>query len=373
LISRAAQGCAKLCAGEPLAQFWLLVELACNTMLDKRMVVSDLRKRLFMKVEKYLREMALLGKVVSSKSGPDSLRKELLYLLAISGDESQSVSTTLEGYQVKSLGFTDQMLDAERRRLFGPGVDVLRSLSKAMQEEMIQLKDKLDILERGGEPQVQDIEFICAGLERLGGTLSMLDLPKISAVCDQQLAMVKSWDTENKLISENELLSVADAILTIEQAIRRFEETGIQPDIDLATTANQQGGSLFLAEAIIVVIEESKAGLLLAKRSITSYIESNGDKQHLSNIAQIMDGIRGGMLIIDQNRVAELVMACLDCINVELYENEQLPEDRILETLADALTSLEYYIESMQLTDTINQELLDLSEQSLKSIRHAPG
>jgi len=368
LIARAARGSAKLCAGEPLAQFWLLVETVSKAMLDNKMAVSDLRKRLFMKVEKYLRELALLGKVVSSKSGPDSLRKELLYLLAISGDDSEVVRRVLEGYRLNSLDFTEQVLAAERRRLFGPGVDVLRSLSKAMQEEMVQLKDKLDIMERGGEPQAQDIEFICIGLERLSGTLSMLDLPRISKVCDQQLTIVKSWDNENKLISENELLSVADAILTVEQAIKRFEETGIQPEIDLCASSSDNNESPFLSEAIIVVIDESQAGLSLAKRSITSFVESNGDKLHLANIAQLMEGIRGGMLMIGQKRVADLIMACLDCINVELYENEQQPDDRILETLADALASLEYYIESLQLTDTVNQQLLDLSEESLISI-----
>jgi len=341
-----------------------------EVMLKEGLVISDLRKRLFMRIEKYLREMALVGSVVSSKTAPDSLRKNLLYILALSNSDSSDVKTILEGFKIKSLGFNEQTLLSESKRLFGPGVDVLRSLSKALQEEITQLKDKLDILERSGEPHEEDVDFICGVFERLSGTLSMLDLPGISKACDQQLEAVKSWNDEQKLVSEHELFSVADAVLSIEQAIKLFEETGIHPELNLNTDEQEGSESPFMFEAVIVVVEESLAGLVLAKRSITSYIESKGDKMHLESIGQIMDSIRGAMLMIERPRVAEIIVNCIDCINSELFENESLPEERILETLADALTSLEYYIESMSFKETLNDDLLKLSEESLKSISY---
>ena len=84
-----------------------------------------------------------------------------------------------------------------------------------------------------------------------------------------------------------------------------------------------------------------------------------------------MDCIRGAMLIIDQPRVAQIIINSMNCINTDLLENEVMPEERILETLADALTSLEYYIESMNVKETINESLLKLSEDSLSSIGYA--
>ena len=370
LISRAARGSMKLCAGEPLSKFWALVVVVSETMLNEGLIISELRKRLFMKIEKYLREMALVGSVVSGKTAPDSLRKNLLYILALSNADSPEVKAVLEGFEVKDLEFDEQVLLAESKRLFGPGVDVLRSLSKALQEEIIQLKDKLDILERSGEPHAEDVEFICSVFERLSGTLSMLDLPSISQACDQQSKAVRAWDDEQKLVSEHELFDVADAVLSIEQAIKLFEETGVQPVI--STDKDEQNGheSPFLYEAIVVVVEEALAALLLAKRSITSYVESKGDKLHLESIGQVMDSVRGAMLMIEKPRVAEIIVNCIDCINVELFENESLPEERILETLADAMTSLEYYVESMSFKETLNDDLLKLSEESLKSISY---
>lgn len=367
LIGRAARGSVKLCAGEPLSQFWSLVVVVSETMLKEEMQITDLRKRLFMKIEKYLREMALVGSVVSSKTAPDSLRKNLLYILALSKGSSVEVKSILDGYAVKELDFDELTLEAESKRLFGPGADVLKSLSKALQEEIIQLKDKLDILERSGEPHEEDVEFICGVFERLSGTLSMLDLSNISQACELQAEKVKAWSVEDQQVSEKELFAVADAVLSIEQAIKLYEDTGVQPELNLQSESND---SPFLFEAVIVVIDEVLSGLALAKRSITSYVESKGDKLHLENIGQVMDSIRGAMLMIEKPRVANIIVNCIDCINVELFENESLPEDRVLETLADSMTSLEYYIESMSYKETLNDELLKLSEESLKSISY---
>jgi hypothetical protein len=370
LIGRAARGSLKLCAGEPLSQFWSLVVVVSETMIKEGLQITDLRKRLFMKIEKYLREMALVGSVVSGKAAPDSLRKNLLYLLALSRSDSADVKAILNGFAVKELDFDEHTLLAQSKRLFGPGADVLKSLSKALQEEIIQLKDKLDILERSGEPHEEDVDFICGVFERLSGTLSMLDLPNISKACDAQAQMVKAWNDQDKPASEKELFAVADAVLSIEQAVKLFEDTGAQPELNLQSGGNTNSESPFLFEAVIVVIDEVLSGLALAKRSITSYVESKGDKLHLENIGGVMDSIRGAMLMIERPRVAEIIVNCTDCINVELFENESLPEDRMLETLADSMTSLEYYIESMSYKETLNDELLKLSEESLKSISY---
>ncbi len=367
LINRASRGCVRLCYGEAMAEFWALVAILTQACLSESISINDPRKRLFMKVEKYLREMALLGQTVLTKSAPDSIRKELLYLIALSGSKSERIQNLLAGFNVTSFDFTELDLQRESRRLFGPGADVLKSLSSALQEELIQLKDKLDLLERHGEPQAEDISFIASVFERLSSTLSMLDLPKISLVCDQQVKRVSQWIEQEKEVTETELMQVADVVLNIEQAIKCFEETGIQADIDTSNySGNEQGP--FLIEAILVVIEESKLGLSLVKRSISSYIDSEGDKLHLANVSQVLVGIRGAMTMIGQERASALLISCVTCIKVELFESESLPDSKFLETLADALTSLEYFIESMNVKGSVNEALLKLTEESLASI-----
>ena len=195
----------------------------------------------------------------------------------------------------------------------------------------------------------------------------MLDLPKISAVCDQQVKRVSVWVAQEKEVTDTELMQVADIVLNIEQAIKCFEETGIQANID---TTQHEGGEQgpFLIEAILVVIEEAKSGLSLVKRSISSYVDSQGDKLHLANVSQVILGIKGAMTMIGQDRASLLLGSCVECIKSELLDSEALPDTKFLETLADALTSLEYFIESMSVKGSVNEALLKLTEESLDSI-----
>lgn len=373
LIARGAQGSARLCAGEPLARLWALAALVTEVIQAQGMEITQARKRLYMRLERYLREMSMAGKVVAAKTAPDSLKKELLYLLALSGDRRDSVKDVLKGYDIKALEVDEARMREESRRLFGPGVDVLRSLSKAISEEMAQLKEKLDVFERGGTPNPEDLDFIAQSLARLSGTVSMLDLPTIAARCGDLKVTIEQWGESAKEVSENELLSMANGILTIETAISQYENTGEEPDLSDSPAALDSSANTYLSEARIVVIEEAQNGLALAKRSVSSYVESQGDKLHLANVAAVMEAIRGGMVMIDQSRVAAIVHACANCIQQELLDSQQLPEPTLLETLADALASLEYYIESMNFRESRNDELLKLSEQSLRSIGYEIG
>ena len=51
-----------------------------------------------------------------------------------------------------------------------------------------------------------------------------------------------------------------------------------------------------------------------------------------------------------------------------MIEAEQAPDEQSLETLADTLTSLEYFIESLGKSGDGNDELLKLAEESLRSL-----
>ena len=62
-----------------------------------------------------------------------------------------------------------------------------------MQEEVTQLKDKLDIVERGIDPDVTDVTVIVANLERLAGILFMLELSKMETLVRSKTGLIKTW------------------------------------------------------------------------------------------------------------------------------------------------------------------------------------
>ncbi|WP_250658329.1 hypothetical protein [Alkalimarinus coralli] len=371
LLTRSALGLSKLCGNSPLSGLWCLLAIAGQAINDRQMEATQSRKRLLMRIERYTKELVYVGKVVTSKTAPDSIIKELLYILSLSGSNNQEVRDILQAYDVKPLALDEQKLVSHRKRLFGPGVDVLRSLSGALIEEISQLKDKLDIIERGIDPDVTDFSVISSGLEKLASTLVMLDLTQLAELATSQNEALKTWSEGGKTPTEEELIAVANAVLTIEQAIKRFEETGITPELDNSIKVEQGvENSPYLSEAMIVVTDEAQSGITLTKRAITAFVESNWDKMHLANVKTTLNAVRGSMFMVGEERLAAALAASAECIDNELLEKDSRPEESVLDTLADTLTSLEYYIETISGRESVNTDLLSLAEESLKSINY---
>ncbi|HLT14518.1 MAG TPA: chemotaxis protein [Marinobacter sp.] len=369
LMARAARGLARLCQGAPMGQMWCLLAMVSDAMLDRAMGFSKARKRLLMRLEKYAREVVYVGKVATAKDAPDSIVKDLVYLLYRSGSANPEVTKVLGAYKLAPSDFPDSMLDAHARRLYGPGSDVLRSLSEALQEELNQLKDKLDIIERGIEPDLAELASIADALERLANTLLMLDLNRLAGIAREEAGRLRKWESENRLPAEEELYRLADSVLGVEDAVMQIVTRGITSETDaLAGVTGRREESIYLQEAIWVVAEEARGALTLAKRAITAFIESDYDKLHLANLPGTLHSIWGGLEMVNDPKAAGVIARVAVSIQERLLDSREPPALPVLEALADALTSLEYYIESIGRREESNADLLKLAESSLADV-----
>ncbi|WP_166259915.1 chemotaxis protein [Marinobacter salicampi] len=370
LIARAARGFARLCNGEAMGQMWCLLAIAADTLLDRSMVFGKARKRMLMRIEKYTREIVYVGKVATAKDAPDSIFKDLVYILYRSGSANPEVVEILQAYRLGPAEFPESMLETHRKRLYGPGADVLKSLSDALQDELNQLKDKLDIIERGIEPDTSELLIIAEALERLANTLLMLDLNKLGNLARNEAVKLRKWQHENRLPTDSELYELADAVLSIENAAMQIVSRGITSETDALALArtNVSEQSLYLREALIVVADEARAALTLAKRAITAFIESDYDKLHLANLPATLHSIWGGFIMLDDIAAGNVLERVAVSIQQRLLDQKEPPSMSVLEALADALTSLEYYIESIGTRDERNLDLLKLAESSLSDV-----
>src|SRR5690554_3677343 len=121
-------------------------------------------------------------------------------------------SGILSAWKLTPSEYPESMMEAHRKRLYGPGADVLKSLSTALQEELNQLKDRLDIIERGIEPDLSELSTIADSLLRLANTLSMLDLKRLAEVAREEAGRLRQWEEAGELPAEDELYSLADAV-----------------------------------------------------------------------------------------------------------------------------------------------------------------
>ena len=204
-------------------------------------------------------------------------------------------------------------------------------------------------------------------LLRLANTLSMLDLNRLADVARAEAGRLTIWEQAGKLPEEDELYSLADAVLGIENAVSQMVTRGITSETDALAIARTRDHdeSPYLREAMIVVGDEARGALTLAKRAITAFIESDYDKLHLANLPTTLHSIWGGLQLLGDPDAAEVMERIARSIQARLLDAKEPPGSSVLEALADSLTSLEYYIESIGSRDDRNPDLLTLAESSL--------
>lgn len=370
LIARASLGAARLCAGQALAELWVVSKIVAEAMNAQKMLITPPRKRLFMGLERYLRNLVKEGAEVAEQAAPKALIKELLYLLSLSDDKAEQSELAIKTYQIPALELDDASLQAEAKRLFGPGPDALRSLSQALSEELNSVKEKLDVMDRNADPDPEDLAVIAERLAQVNGTLKMLDLPQTTALSEALQGRIASWQVALGSLPDSDMMALADGILMLESSLKHFESTGLELDLGDSTQTLMRQSSSYLAEAMIVVADEAKTALVLAKRAISAFIDSEGDKMHLANVVAVLHSVGGAMAMIQQPRAQAIALASSQCVQEALVNSDQMPEATLLETLADALTSLEYFIESLGYQESENEDLLKLAEDSLSSISY---
>ncbi|MFC0710536.1 ferrous iron transporter B [Azorhizophilus paspali] len=353
LMSRAMSRLDRLFVNHPQGRLFWICAAALEAQLDGRLLPRKSRKYLFARVERQLKQAL----ACSCYEVSQSLLQELLYLVALTESCGPRVTELRRVFDLEKLPFTDQLLEKEFRRLKGPGRTVMRSLSSAIREELAGIEDTMDLIERGCG-QKHHLIGLQVSLCKLAKTLTMVGLVSVGNLLQELLPTSLS-----QLLDSQFLARLAEALLHVEGVVAGLEHSGY-------SQLEDQEPNCFvryqLTEARIVVLNEAKTTLVLAKRAITAYLNFQGERLYLANVPVSLNAVRGGLWFLGLEHAASLAGACADCIRSQMLDSQQIPTEPTLETLADALTCLEYYLEGG--TPDNQLHILDLATEALRAL-----
>ena len=350
------------CESSRMATLCWVAGAALEALEQAGLELTPARKRLFSQLDREIKRHAASHDVQIN----DALLRELLYLVALADSSCMRCQDVARAYQLPDPGFTEIEIQDAFARLRGPGIDVMHSVAEALREEITAIKDLLDLLARNAGDPEQSLETLNGSLERLWKTLNMLDIRAESDGIKAAAAQLSRWENGDIAALEQ----VADAVLRAETAVNRLDAAGDEGEM-AAADGNGYGEPLELKEARIVLIEESQAGLALAKRAITAYMESGNDAMHLLNVPPSLETVRGGLVFLGMTRAANVIHMAASFIRETMLERKQVPQDAQLEVLADALTSIEFYLESAERAAVATGDVLALAEESLAELGYA--
>lgn len=358
-----------LCGNAPLSPLWQVASALVEGMRGGSIANSPALRSLFKEADKELKRLLEQGMAGINQPAPLELLKSLLFYIAKAEHPTGQMLTMKDRYGLDDALPDSAMVDEERVRLAGPDRDAMRSVLAALCEELVRVKERLDLFVRSDRQHISDLESLLAPLRQIADTLAVLGFGQPRKVIIDQLAVVLSLAQGQREPNDAILMDVAGALLYVEATLAGMVgtvEPESQEDSRLPTTD--------LTQIHQIVIKEARICLQQAKDMIVDYIDADWDRQHLQPLPALLTQVRGALAMIPLSRAASLIETCNHFIREHLLLDPDHPGWQELDSLADVITSIEYYLERLSDDpEAPGEKLLDVAEKSLAALGFFPS
>ena len=337
----------KLTQGTARAPLWDICLALAEALQIDAIEISVSIKNLLRQLDKEIKVLAVHGVKALDAFTQDELIKNLLYYVARSGKHAPGfppnshLQRIYQGYQLEAaLVEGKEVGDDAQNMLSAPDPEAMRSVVEALKGELDVIKHALDICLSGGDTR-SALSDALPVVKRVADTMAVLGIGELRKQVLEQGAVLEMVVDANSQLSNDQLMSVAGKVIEIEDALDHLASQSSQ--------ANRSGeeADITLNRAKESVLRESRNGLEHAKDAIIEYIASQWDRAHLQAVPETLREIRGGLEIMPLPRPARILGACARYIEEQLLQQDEVPQWNNLDTLADAITSVEYYLERL--------------------------
>ncbi|TKJ62836.1 hybrid sensor histidine kinase/response regulator [Pseudomonas sp. CFBP13506] len=358
-----------LCQGAPLLPLWQVTSALVEGMLTGVVANSPALRSLLKASGKQLKRLLAQGIGGINQPAPDDLLKSLLFYVAKVTRPTPRMQSLKERYGLDEALPDSAVVDAERARLAGPDRNAMGSVLGALCEELVRVKERLDLFVRSDRQHTGDLDALLAPLRQIADTLAVLGFGQPRKVIIDQLAVVLSLAQGQRAPNDAILMDVAGALLYVEATL-----AGMAGTVEPESREESRLPTTDLTQIHQLVIRESCQCLRQAKELVIDCIEADWDRQRLESLPELLSQVRGALAMIPLPRAASLMRGCTDYVGEQLMINERPPSEAQLGHFADVISSLEYYLERMlQDPDAAGERVLELATQSLAALGYLPA
>ncbi|UJY95329.2 Hpt domain-containing protein [Xanthomonas arboricola] len=265
---------------------------------------------------------------------------------------------------------TEAELDHARGSLSGRNRELLDTVGNAVKEELLRVKDALDLhLRTGGE--IAELQTQVKDLGSVADTLGMMGLGVArNVVVQQRDALARVVDGQVQM-DEGVLLDIAGALLYVDASLDD-QVASLGADVGDGNEASNSATSSEVRRTVDVLAQEAIANFGAAREHFVAFIETNWDHARLTDVPHLLGEVGGALRILELPQAADYLEGVRRYVDLELIGKQRVPSGRQLDTLADAMASLEYYLEALRERRPGREEILDITRNSLETLRYWP-
>ncbi|MVF13641.1 response regulator [Ketobacter sp. MCCC 1A13808] len=357
----------QLYSNTPMGQLWWVSAALVEGVSRNYIELGTSVKMLFGQLDRQLKNSIDTGAKVGEPV-PTDLLKNLLFYVAGSEGETARIGRVKEAFRLDSALPSEVLLDGEQRSLSGPGKSTIASVVTVLLEELGGIKETLDLFMRGDAYNTQELRTVIPALKQVSDTLAVLGVGNPRRVIAEQIDTIGRMIESQEAPDDNELMDIAGALLYVEATLQGMAHDPSAAINDDEETDGQYVSPEQISKARSAVIEESRAGLENAKDAISEYISSDFDSNSLQAVPDILHSVRGGLLMVPLSHPAALLQSCILFISERLIDANERPHWKQLDTLADAITSVEYYLERLGDRFPGDEDILAIAEDAVANL-----
>jgi chemosensory pili system protein ChpA (sensor histidine kinase/response regulator) len=328
-------------------------------------------KRLVGQADRQLKRLAEGGEAALVSSPPVELLNNLLYYVARAESSHERLEAVRKAYGLTDIVPRADEIEQAREGLAGPSVKLMRTVAQAIKEDLATVKDVLDIFVRTGMKEPEQLAAQVDMLTKISDTLGVLGLEKAREDIRQEAADLNAIVAGRRAAEQQTLERIAASLLRVEEALDRELVRAVAPAQDDDRTEPE--GDTQYRHVTQAVMGECIVNLAKIKEAVVELVDDPGSVRALDRVKPQLCGITAGLLMLEKTKAVKVVERIGDLIAQRLVPSAVPLRPEHLERLADAIVSVEYFMETVSAGRTDPMYMLDNAERCLTLLEGLPA
>jgi len=372
-LSSVSKKLEKAATRDDMYQLYWVVGGVLESLQDGGLETSVALKRLLGQTDRQIKRIIDEGIEAFDNHPIDDLLNNLLYYVARSSTAGERIGEIRAAFNLSELLPGDEQVEHAREALSAPSVKLMETVAAAIKEDLARVKDVLDIFVRTGMNKPADLVPQLELLKKISDTLGVLGLGELRGDIDGEIDRLKTVVERGGGASEQIILDIASTLLRVEdrldqQLIRLIVPRDVGDEGDATELPPQEAADYQqVAES---VMRECIINLARIKETVGQSLASQVPSQGLDSVPSLIRGIKAGLLMLNKTRAMEIVdrvgrLITLTLSGAGAARLSQKETDR----MADAIVSIEYYMETVKAGRSEPWYMLDNAEACLAVLR----
>ncbi len=326
-------------------------------------------KLLLGRVDKEIKRIIDHGELTVAETPANGMLKNLLYYVACAENgDNPLIAEVKADFDLGNSFVSQSDLERERGQFESPGQGLLDSLRSAISTDLTVIKDGLDLFIRNESNDQDRLFALGQPMHKLADTLGMVGQGGLRQRLKRQADRIDEIKSTSDTPSEQDLMAMAEDILFTETSLENLSASGSHQPVRSNEELFTELPAGEYDRLINSVMHEAGIDMARNKDAIIEYIESPQERGLTDEVPARFSNVAGAFRILNLSDAAALMDSLAAYVSQKMMGNQVEPTREELESFADVVTSVEYFMQAVTEGRGIHPEILEVAHEAMDKL-----